>query len=390
MGKKQTTKSQKAIKRKRNPWLRLLIRLSVVAVVLLTFFSVWKNWEKIAPESVLDWAAVRFGDAQVGNGFPTPMTGNSVVAMGEVNHHLAVLTDTTLEFFNNTASRVEKRQHSFSNPALKTAGRYALTTEIGGTRFRLDTRRETVLTKDFENRSIYTSSLLPSGMVAVVTDSASQSYLCGIQVFNARGKQVYEYQCRRYLINNICLYPSGNGLAAVGTCSEGGALKSVLLLFDFDKEEPQEYSGTDVLLLDVNCFSSGVISAVGDSQLWIYRPGKKEPEKVPYNGYEPAGYTATSSLAGLVLRRSGGTGESYIWTVDNGGEVWKSEGVEGRFRSASCEGNELLVLTDSHLHTFGKKNHQQKQEVPTDSLLVTKYRNAPLLLTLSHLQRTEG
>ncbi len=389
MGKKQTGNTKKAIKRKRNPWLRLLVRLSVVAAVLLVGFSVWNNWEKIAPESVLDWAAIRFGDAQVGNGFPATMTGNSVVAMGEVNHHLAVLTDTSLEFFNNTASRVEKRQHSFSNPALRTAGRYALTTEIGGTRFRLDTRRETVLTKDFENRSIYTSSLLPSGMVAVVTDSASQSYLCGIQVFNARGKQIYEYQSRRYLLNSLCLYPSGKGLAAVGTCSEGGALKSVLLLFDFDKAEPVEYTGTDVLLLNVNCFGSGTVTAVGDTQVWIVRAGKKELEKTPYNGYEPAGYATTSSLAGLVLRRSGGTGESYVWTVDAGGEIWKSEGVEGRFRSAFCQGNELLVLTDSHLHTFGKKNHEQKQAVPTDSLLITEYRNAPLLLTLSHLERID-
>ncbi len=390
MGKKQTKKTDKAIKRKRNPWLRLLVRLSVVAVVLLVGFSVWNNWEKIAPESVLDWAAVRFGEAQVGNGFPITITGNSVEGMGEVNHHLAVLTDTSLEFLNNTASRVEKRQHSFSNPVLQTAGRYALTTEIGGTRFRLDTRRETVLTKDFENRTIYTSSLLPSGAVAVVTDSTSQSYLCGIQVFNARGKQIYEYQSRRYLLNNICLYPSGKGLAAVGTSSEGGALKSVLLLFDFSKDEPTEYIGTDVLLLDVNCFSSGTVTAVGDTQLWVVRAGKKELEKTTYNGYEPAGFAATSSLAGLVLRRTGGTGETYVWTVDAAGEIWKSDGVEGRFRSAFCQGNELLILTDSHLHTFGKKNHQQKKEVPTDSLLITEYRNAPLLLTLGNLERLNG
>lgn len=390
MGEKQRRKTDKTIKRKRNPWLRLLVRISIVAAVLILGFSIWNNWGKIAPESVLDWAAIRFGDAQVGNGFPTAMAGNSVVAMGEVNQHLAVLTDTSLEFFNTTASRVEKRQHSFSNPSLRTAGRYALTTEIGGTRFRLDTRRETVLTKDFENRSIYTSSLLPSGLVAVVTDSASQSYLCGIHVFNAHGKQIYEYECRRYIINSLCLYPSGKGLAATGTYSEGGALKSVLLLFDFDKDEPVEHSGTDVLLLGVNCFSSGTVTAVGDTQLWVVRSGKKEPEKTPYNGFEPVGYEATSSLAGLVLRRSGGTGESFVWTVDGSGEIWKSEGVEGRFRSAFCQGNELLVLTDAHLHTFGKKNHQDKREVPTDSLLITRYRNAPLLLTLSHLQRIDG
>lgn len=387
MGNKRSSKTEKTAKRKRNPWLRLLVRLTVVAVLLAVVIAVWKNWEKIAPESVLDWAAIRFGEAEVGNGFPAPMAGNSVLSLGETNQHLAVLTDTSLKFLNNAASHVEERHHSFSNPSLKTAGRYALTVETGSTRFRLDTRRELVFSHNFENRNIYASALLPSGMVAVVTDSASQSYLCSIQVFNSRGETVYEYQCRKYLLTGLSLYPSGKGLAAIGACSENGALKSVLLRFDFNKEEPTEYIGTDVLLLNVNCFSGGTVIAVGDTELWVVRSGDKEPQKTTYNGFEPAGYAASSSLTGIVLRRSGSTGDSYVWTIDSGGSIWKSEGIEGVFRSAFCKGNELLVLTQSHLHIFGKKSYQGKKEVPSDSLLITEYRNEPLLLTLSQLER---
>ena len=56
-------------------WLRLFVRLGIVFAVLLTGFLVWKNWDKLAPEAVLDWAETRFGDAAIGTGFPTETQG---------------------------------------------------------------------------------------------------------------------------------------------------------------------------------------------------------------------------------------------------------------------------------------------------------------------------
>ncbi len=372
------------------PWLRFFVRVLIVAAVLIVGFLTWNNWDKIAPEAVLDWAEARFGDAQVGNGFPIAVEGNSVLAMSEVNQHLVALTDTSIQFYNSSASRVVTRNHPFSNPTLHTAGRYALITEVGGSRLRLETRRETVLSMELENRKIYASCVLSSGMVAVVTDSASQSYLCEIQVFNRHGKSVYSYQCRKYLLTNISLSANGKGIAAVGTTAEDGMLKSVLLVFNFSNAEPVEYSGADLLLYDVNYYNNGAVLAVGDKELWILPARANEVEKISLDGFEPIGYSATPTLSGLVLQRSGSTGDSYIWTIDGSGTVWKSEQMEGNFRSVSCQNTRVLVLTESHLYTFEKSKLQGEAQTPTDSLLVTEYRDHPLLLTLSELKRVDA
>ncbi len=372
------------------PWLRLFVRLLIVAAVLLAGFLVWNNWDKLAPEAVLDWAETRFGDAQIGNGFPVSAQGNSFLALDEVNQHLVALTDTSLHFYNSSASRVVTRSHPFSDPVMHTAGRYALVTEVGGSRFRLETRRETVLSMELENRKIYAACVLSSGMVGVITDSASQSYLCEIQVYDRRGRSVFSYQCRKYLLTNISLASSGNAIAAVGTTAESGMLKSVLLMFDFSNTEPTEYSGSDLLLYDVNCYSSGAVLAVGDKEMWILPARGKAVEKVSLDGFEPIGYSATPTLSGLVLRRSGSTGDGYLWTIDGSGTVWKSEMMEGNFRSVSCQSSEILVLTESHLYNFEKSALLSEIHTPTDSLLVTQYRDQPLLLTLSELQRVEA
>ena len=192
------SESKQTRKRPKNqylPWLRLLIRLLIVAAVLLVIVLVWNNWGKIAPEAILDWAEIRFGEAQVGSGFPVAVEGNSVVAMSESGQYLVSVTDTSLQYYNRSASRVVTRQHAFSDPVMHTAGRYVLLAEVGGSRFRLDTRRETVLEKELENRKIYAACVLSSGMTAVITDSASQSYQCEIRVFDRKGNEKFLYQC---------------------------------------------------------------------------------------------------------------------------------------------------------------------------------------------------
>lgn len=384
-----TAKRQRPKNRYR-PWLRLFVRLLIVLSVLLVCFLTWNNWDKIAPEAILDWAEVRFGDAPVGSGFPISVEGNAVLTMNEVNQHLVTLTDTSLQFYNFSASRVVTRNHSFSNPTLHTAGRYVLISEVGGSRFRLDTRRETVLSMELENRKIYASCVLSSGMVAVVTDSASQSYLCEIRVYNRGGKSVFTYQSGKYLLTNISLASNGKGIAAVGTTAEGGMLKSVLLMFNFSDIEPTEYSGSDLLLYDVNYFSNGAVLAVGDKEIWIHPARGNTVEKIALDGFEPIGYSATPTLSGLVLRRSGSTGDSYVWTIEASGTIWKSEQLAGNFRSVSCRSSRVLVLTESHLYSFGKAGLQSEIQTPTDSLLITEYRNSPLLLTLSELQRVDS
>ena len=379
--------TRKRPKNQYRPWLQFFVRLFVVAAVLLSIFLIWNNWDRIAPEAVLDWAEARFGDAEIGNGFPTSFEGNTVKAMGEVNQHFILLTDTSLQFYNSSASRVITRPHSFSTPTLHTAGRYALITDVGSNRFRLDSRRETALSMELENGRIYASCLLPSGMVGIVTDSTSQSYLCQIRVFNRSGKEIFTYQSRKYLITNLSLAANGKGIAAVGTTAEGGMLKSVLLIFNFSDVEPIEFSGSDLLLYEVNYFSNGTVLAVGDKEMWILPARAKDVKKTSFNGFEPVGYSATQTVSGIILQRSGSTGDGYVWMVNGDGSVWESEQLDGNFRSASARMSRLAVLTDTHLYMFSRAGQESKVETPSDALLAAEYRDAPLLLTLSELRR---
>lgn len=371
------------------PWLRLFKRLAIVALVLLIGFLAWQNWEKIAPEALLDWTDQQFGDAQSGDGFPRGIDGNEVVSMTEVNQHLVVLSDTALQFYNANAALVEERGHSFTKPTLHTAGKYVLLTELGGNRIRLDTRRETAMELTLENRLIYATDLLSNGMTALILNSTSQSYMSEIDVRNQKGESVFTYKCNKYLLTDISLSANGKQVAAVGTTAENGILKSVLLVITLSNGTVKEYAGTDVLLHNVTFFSSGTVLAVGDREVWSLSHGDDQPQKTACDGFETVGYASTATMAGVALRRSGSTDAGELWVFDADGKRVQIQEYVGSYRSLSVRGADMLLLTDKQLCHLRTTGLQGQYEAPSDSLMAVTYRKAPILLTLNELKRME-
>ena len=258
--------------------------------------------------------------------------------------------------------------------------------EIGGDRIQLESRRKTVKTLDLENRTLYAAAVSENGTVAAVVDSASQSYVCGVQVYNSRGKLLYEYKSTKYLITNISLSPNGRRFAALGTSAEAGALQSVLLVFDLEKENPTEYTGTDILLYDVVCFEGGCVLAAGDTECWqINATGQRTV--TPLDGMELLGFSATSKAAGVVLRQSGSAGSGEVWLMDNQGAVVRTHRFVGTYRHISCRDDRILVLTDDTLFSLSATASDVQVNTPSDSLMATEFRGDLMVLTLSHLRQ---
>ena len=108
-----------ARKRKhRHPILKAAVRLLVVAAVLVAGIAVWKNWDKLAPEAVLDWIDLKLDGADKGDGFPYAISGDTVVSMGQVKNNLALLTDTSLLFINEKGGEIARRSHAYARPIL--------------------------------------------------------------------------------------------------------------------------------------------------------------------------------------------------------------------------------------------------------------------------------
>ncbi len=370
-------------------WGQLFKRLFVVAAVLVVGFLVWRNWDKLAPEVLLDWTDQMFGEAETGEGFPCGISGNDVVDMTEVNRHLVVVSDATLRFYNASAACVVERGHSFASPVLHTAGKYVLLTEPGSSAIRLDTRRETVLDTKLENRTVYTADVQSDGTVVMVLNSTSQSYLSEVALMNTAGEMTFTYPSSKYLLTDAALTPNGREIVAVGTTASNGLLQSVLLKITVSSGEVEEYTGGDVLLHTVKAFSNGTVLALGDNEIWALPENADRPTVTACSGFEPVGCAATSSLFSVAMHRAGSTDVGEVWIYNNRGERVQQVAYEGTCRSLTGEGGTVVLLTDRALYEMTKEGLRETYAAPTDGLRAVVYRDNPLLLTLSELKRPD-
>lgn len=394
MSEKRTTEETKKRRSGRTnyrPWIRLVIRLAIIAAVILCIFLIWKNWRKIAPEALLDWTDQVFGDAETGEGFPRKITGNTVRDMAEVNQHLVVLSDTTLRFFNADAACMVERTHSFSEPTMQTAGKFVMLTEQGGNRIRLDTRRETILEKTFEDRRvIYSGTLLSNGMTALVMNATSQSYTSEMVVLNVKGDILYTYKSNKYLLTDVALSSDGDKVAVIGTSANNGVLRSVLLVITMDTKEVKEYTGTDVLLHNVDFFENDTVFVLGDREVWTLTEGAEQPTKTSCDGVAPVGIDVSDTLAAVALRRDGTTNEGTIWVFASSGKRLYVQEYVGDLRSIKVQGDAVTVLTDTSLYALDKSGLEKTYPVPEDCLMALLYQNEPMILTLNELKRAEN
>ncbi len=372
------------------PWLKLLVRLLILGAVALLIFLLVRNWRKIMPISFLDWYDTTFGIVEKGENFPYTIDGNAVIDVKEVDPHLVVLDESSVRFFTDDATCVAERSHAYADPTLHTAGDYVLVTEIGGSRFQVETRRGTVLSMAMENRKIYAADLLADGTMAFALNSASQSYLSEVRVLNGDGKSVFEYKSSKYLLCDVALSPNGKKVVAIGTTSEGGMLKSAVLTISLKDGAVTEHVGSEVLLHNVTCFSDTVILAVGDRQVWTLVGEDAKLTKINCDGVMPVGYTATSSLACVALRREGATGAGTAWLFDKSGELVNQVDYTGELRSVSSRENNVLLLTDTDLYDLSTAGVTHTYDTPSDCLFAAFYGEKPMLLTFSELKRPEN
>ena len=150
----------------------------------------------------------------------------------------------------------------------------------------------------------------------------------------ARGMFSSPGKAPRLLLTDVALSPDGLHLAAVGVTAEAGNMRSTLLVFDLTQKSaaPVEYSGDGLMLFGVTYFSGGTVAAVGDTEMWVVKPGGTLYEKHSYEGLEPNGYAFGEASAGIVLRHSGASEGGRLLVVNASG-IWR---MQRSFRGLSA------------------------------------------------------
>ncbi len=366
---------------------RFRIRLLVLIVLAALVAVVALNWETLAPEAITGHIHDFISGGGNGDGFPMNVSGSQIFQMEYESGSTVLLSDTYVTMVNNSGEETMRRTHAFSDPQLRTAGKYVLVAELGGKRLQLETRAKTVaeITASYD---ILTAAVHKSGRVAVVTGS-DQGYNAEISVYSASGELIYHRLCSN-LIADLAFSPNGKQLAVAAVGAEGGAMTStveVLSLGSGESEPLYTHSEKDTLLYRVEYLSDGLITAVGDTGVWMYQPKRDSCKRYEFADGPLQAFAIGDRGVLAVMKPYGSATGGTAALIKTDGTAAFTETFEGVCRDVASDGNTYALLTDKQIYHISGRGMAGSRDVSSDGRLVATSGNRIMVLGLNALNQ---
>lgn len=264
-----------------------IIKLLIVLALLLALVSVWRNRIDLSCANLTQCGSDTFAMCGTGNGFPSTINGSRAASIDSIaGSGIALLSDTSLTIYDNTAREAAVRTHFMSSPAMKTAGRYAVVFDMGSTDYRVDAAAENITTGDAE-RPLISCAVSRNCCYALVMQGSSmgESWLSSVEVFDREGGSLHKWHCADWYLTDAALSADGKYLAMAGVNASGGELSSVIIIQKVgSKDQIADYVLQDNICLSLEYNNDGSLFAVGSSALTVVTDNGKTREDIAYEG----------------------------------------------------------------------------------------------------------
>ena len=373
-------------KRKSKKARRWLVRVVVVVALVAVCLLVSRYWDAISKGAVSDWLGDMWG-SNTGDGFPLAVEGNALVSVNTTSDALAVLSNNALTLYNTNAGEELRHLHNFTDPVLKTAGRYALAAEIGATRLMLEKRSGTVL--EFTAPSaITTVALAQNGNFAVAT-GADKSHTSKVTMYDQKGKEVYSWVSAQLHIVDVAIDTNDKRLAVLGIGAKDGALYSELVILDTSKQTSVRYEAEQTLFCAVSFMENDMVAAVASDALWLAKCDGSGKTVYSYTDRELVSFAFAEDMVGLVLKPYGSADGGEWLMLDLAGTVLQDVAFADGFRHLMATDDEFYLLTDRQLSMYDKNGKAANGAVNSDSRMVVVLNDKPLVVGLTAISVCE-
>lgn len=335
--------------RHRNPRIpRWIYRVIVILAASVLGMLLWFNRANLTPENILEWIQVQTIGMGVGDGYPTPIVGNSVEKGNFFcqNKELYVLSDTRLTILNSTAKELVSRQHSYSSPAMQSAGSRVLLYNIGGTGYEIEGFSNTLFSGN-TSENLFTADISQNGKYALVTED--RGYCAKMMVYSSDHTEQYSYEFSDCYVTDISLNRDGSRAAVCGITAEDGSIVSAVYLFDFSNPNAEAVVLFDsCFLMDVEYCENGSVIAVGDSLVSIIDSGGNRTD-YGFNGQKLSSYAIDNGRVVLSLLPYENSTASRLLVIGESGQQIMSVDLPSISSCVSLYADTAAALVNSQV-----------------------------------------
>jgi len=264
-----------------------IFRLLLVLAFVLLIVSAWRNRIDLSCGNMTQCGRDTFCMCGSGDGFPSTINGSHAAAINNIaGDGIALLSDTSLTIYNSTAKESSVNAHFMSEPAMKTAGRYAMVIDIGASKFRVETASGTIATGEAE-RPLISCALSHNGCYGMVMQGSikGEAWLSSVEVFDREGESIHKWHCADSYLTDAALSADGKYFAMVGVNAAKGDLASVILIHKVHSDEYQvQFDTENNIYLSLEYNNIGTLFAVGSNVLTVVSEDGENHVDIPHEG----------------------------------------------------------------------------------------------------------
>ena len=321
-------------------------RVALILIVSVLGLLVWFNRGNLTPANISEWIQSRVVCIGVGDGFPSPVSNGRVVLAGNFasqDKNAVIVSDTALTILNSTAKELVRRQHSFSNPVMRTAGSRVMIYNLGGKGYQIEGYSKT-LRKGSTDENIQAGALAPNGRYALATEN--KGYASRLTVYLSSGAPQYVYDFSDYYVTQVALNRSGTRAAVAAVSASDGGMVSAVYLFDFGNPKPVKIlTYPENLVLSLSYGENGSIVAVGDRLTSVIREdgGKTDYD---YKGRPLLTAASGNGRTALALIPYANASSGSLVLLDSSGRQTAAIPLKHRAKAVALYGDAAAVLTN--------------------------------------------
>ena len=301
-------------KRRRKRLMRFLTILLIAGIGTGLYFTRDKWYNKLRGIGEQYRTIVNSGKLAEGN-FPIEVSSGSDYQFELTDRKMIVMSDTYTYFYDTDGALLRRRQHTYTNTALRAAGGRALLYENGGNELCVEDEDQIIYTKTLPKNLILFARISEEGYTAVVT--TSDKYSCEIIVYDKRGKVIYERKCIEK-VSDLSFIERSKGCVLSYISAENGQLVTNVQEIDFSENgEHWTSPGLNTLGLDVFGYGKGAFVLGTDACGYVDDNGQIS-SYYSYDGKLAAGASEGGNSAVIV---NDDDRRKYVMAIFKGGNT---------------------------------------------------------------------
>jgi len=264
-----------------------IIKLLIVLALVLAVVATWNHRIDLSCANMTQCARDSMSMCGSGEGFPSTINGSHAYSIDCIaGNAVALLSDTSLTIYDDSANEVAVRAHFMSDPAMKISGRYAALVDLGSTDYRIEAAAETILIGNSE-RPLVSCAVSRNCCFALVMQGSSrgESWLSSVEVLDREGSSLHRWHCADWYITDAALSADGKYLAMCGVnASEGDLVSAIIIQQVGSSEQVAEYVQDNNLYLWLEYNNDGTLFGVGSTTLTVITDSGTKRENIAHGG----------------------------------------------------------------------------------------------------------